>query len=238
MPQFKQGALDLHYECYGDGFPVLLFAPGGMRSAAGFWESSPWNPIKVLQENFRVIAMDQRNAGTSHGPITAEDSWDTYTQDHLDLLDHLEVDQCHLVGGCIGGAFSFNFLRRSPERVAAAVIQQSIGLDDNRQAFYEMFDGWADDQKTSRPALTTEMLSSFRSNLYDHDFVFSASETDVQACAQPLLVLMGQDLYHPESVSRKIAALAPNAILIDSWKDDGQLTGELAKNFLLQHLPV
>ena len=92
-------------------------------------------------------------------------------EDHLDLLDYLEIDQCHLVGGCIGGAFSFNFLRRSPERVAAAVIQQSIGFDDNRQALYEMFDGWADDQKPARPALTSAILSSFRSNLYDHDFV-------------------------------------------------------------------
>ncbi len=238
MPQFTQGSLDLHYECYGEGFPVLLFAPGGMRSAVGFWESSPWNPIEVLQKNFRVIAMDQRNAGASRGPITAEDSWDTYTQDHLDLLDYLEVDRCHLVGGCIGGAFSFNFLKIAPERVAAAVIQQSIGLDDNRQAFYDMFDSWAADQQASRPELSDSVLSSFRSNLYDHDFVFSASEAQVKACVQPLLVLMGQDLYHPESISRGIASLAPAAMLIESWKDEGESTGEVAKNFLLQHVPT
>ena len=42
--------------------------------------------------------------GQSHAPITAQDGWDTYTGDHVALLDHLGIDRCHLYGQCIGGS--------------------------------------------------------------------------------------------------------------------------------------
>ena len=77
MAHFQDQGVDLHYQIYGDGFPVLLFAPGGMRSAIDFWAHGPWNPIEALQHDFKVIAMDQRNAGRSHAPITAADNWAT-----------------------------------------------------------------------------------------------------------------------------------------------------------------
>ena len=32
MPTFERDGVSLHYEIYGEGFPVLVFAPGGMRS--------------------------------------------------------------------------------------------------------------------------------------------------------------------------------------------------------------
>ena len=69
MPIFVQGDTELYYEETGEGFPILLFAPGGMRSAISFWAQSPWNPIEALSDHFRVIAMDQRNAGRSKVPF-------------------------------------------------------------------------------------------------------------------------------------------------------------------------
>jgi pimeloyl-ACP methyl ester carboxylesterase len=73
MPDFEHGDVSLHYIEQGEGFPVLLFAPGGMRSAAGFWKNSPWNPVETLSDGYRVIAMDQRNAGKSRAPVGADD---------------------------------------------------------------------------------------------------------------------------------------------------------------------
>ncbi len=68
MPYFKRDDISLYYEITGEGFPVLLFAPGGMRSALSFWHGSEWNPITALSNDFMVIAMDQRNAGASTAP--------------------------------------------------------------------------------------------------------------------------------------------------------------------------
>jgi pimeloyl-ACP methyl ester carboxylesterase len=68
MPIFKRDDVELYYEEHGAGFPILLIAPGGMRSAVAFWERTPWNPITQLAPRYRVIAMDQRNAGQSVAP--------------------------------------------------------------------------------------------------------------------------------------------------------------------------
>ncbi len=60
-----------------------------MRSAISFWARSPWNPIETLSDRFRVIAMDQRNAGHSTAPIHSGNGWHSYTADHIALMDHL-----------------------------------------------------------------------------------------------------------------------------------------------------
>jgi pimeloyl-ACP methyl ester carboxylesterase len=69
MSVFERDDARIHYEVRGEGFPVLLFAPGGMRSSISVWQRSPFDPIEILSPSFRVIAMDQRNAGESTAPV-------------------------------------------------------------------------------------------------------------------------------------------------------------------------
>ena len=92
MPIFRRDQVNIHYEIKGDGFPILVFAPGGMLSAASFWENAEWDPIKTLSPHFTVITMDQRNAGSSRAPVSGSDGWHSYAEDHLALLDHLNID--------------------------------------------------------------------------------------------------------------------------------------------------
>jgi hypothetical protein len=125
----------------------------------------------------------------------------------------------------------------SPQRVASAVLFQSIGLDDNRQAFFEMFDSWADELKPMRPEVRAEAWESFKTLMYSGDFLFNVSRDFVSKCETPLLVLLGTDLYHPESTSREIASLAPNATLIEHWKEpEHQPAAKQAmERFLAEH---
>lgn len=219
MPVFERGDVELYYEEHGEGFPVLLIAPGGMQSAVGFWENTPWNPIEHLSGDYRVIAMDQRNAGRSSAPVTGADGWHTYTADQLALLDHLGVDRFHVAGMCIGGPYIAGLIEAAPERVASAVVFQPIGLDGNREAFYEMFDSWAAGLRAAHPGVSDDEWASFRSNMYDGEFLFNVDRAFMASCATPMLVLLGSDLYHPESTSREMAELAPNAQLIERWKE-------------------
>ena len=219
MPHFVNGATKLYYEESGAGFPVLLIAPGGMKSTIPAWSAAPWDPIEQLQSEFRVIAMEQRNAGRSSAPITADDGWHVYTQDQLSLMDHLGIERFHVAGMCIGGPYCMGLIEAAPERVASSVIFQSIGLDDNRDAFYAMFDGWADELKPDRPEVGESDWQGFRERMYGGDFLFNVSREFVQGVTTPLLLLCGNDLYHPESISRELAELAPNAQLIENWKD-------------------
>ncbi len=99
MPALRRGETTIEYEVHGSGHPLLLLAPGGMRSATSFWGRAPFHPIPEFSGQYRVIAMDQRNAGRSRAPITAADGWHSYADDQLALLDELEVERCHLHGG-------------------------------------------------------------------------------------------------------------------------------------------
>jgi pimeloyl-ACP methyl ester carboxylesterase len=236
---FTQGDLALYYETHGEGFPLLLIAPGGMRSAVSFWTRTPFNPMVELSDRFRVIAMDQRNAGQSRGPISGDDGWHTYADDQLRLLDHLGVEHFHVAGMCIGGPYCMGLIERAPERVASAVLMQTIGLDDNRQAFYDMFDNWAEELRPGRPEVPASAWERFKHNMYDGDFLFNTSREQVAACATPLLVLCGNDLYHPRSVSLAVAELAPNARLIEDWKEGDACRSAVVemRAFLDAHTP-
>ena len=86
MPTFERPGATIHYEDSGHGFPVLLIAPGGMRSTIGAWGHAPWNPVEHLADRYRVIAMDQRNAGGSVADVHAGQGWATYTADQLSLI--------------------------------------------------------------------------------------------------------------------------------------------------------
>ena len=37
MPVLKRPDAKIHYEVHGKGFPLLLYAPGGLRSSIEFW---------------------------------------------------------------------------------------------------------------------------------------------------------------------------------------------------------
>ena len=165
MPIFERGDIKLYYEEHGAGFPILLIAPGGMRSAVSFWDQAAWNPIPQLAAHYRVIAMDQRNAGQSSAPIRASDSWHAYTEDQLALLDHLGVDRFHIAGMCIGGPYCMGLIKAAPQRVTSAIVFQTIGLSDNRQAFYDMFDGWAEALKPDRPEVSSEVWETFKTSM-------------------------------------------------------------------------
>jgi len=242
MPSYERvtesGIVSLYYEDEGDGFPVLLIAPGGMRSTLSAWQSAPWNPINELSSQYRVIAMDQRNAGRSTGPITADDGWLTYTEDQLALMNHLGIGRFHVGGMCIGGSYIGSLLETAPDRIASAVVIQTIGLDDNRDAFFEMFEGWANDLKPKRPDVDGNAWESFGRNMYGSDKQFFAVGPEAFAAVDtPILVLFGDDLYHPTSASRALADAAPNAVVIESWKEEPARLVAITKvaDFLAAH---
>jgi pimeloyl-ACP methyl ester carboxylesterase len=239
MSSFTRGDISLYYEEHGKGFPLLMIAPGGMRSTVSFWEKAPWNPIPRLAAHYRVIAMDQRNAGQSKAPIRATDGWRAYTEDQLALLDHLGVSRFHVAGMCIGGSYIMGLIQAAPERVVSAVMLQPIGVDGNRQAFLDMFDGWAKEQQAAHPEATGATWEAFKQNMYGSDFLFSASRDFVKRCPTPLLVLLGNDLYHPQTTSKEVAALAPNATLIERWREpEDQAAAQAAiERFLAAHTP-
>lgn len=131
----------IYYEVHGQGFPLLLFAPGGISSQIRFWAPSAVNPFDFADE-FMVIGMDQRNAGHSPAPLAAP-SWEDHVADQLAVLDAVGAGRTLLWGGCIGVAYALRFIQEAPSRVVSAVGQDPVGLFDGvntRATFFKMFE--------------------------------------------------------------------------------------------------
>jgi pimeloyl-ACP methyl ester carboxylesterase len=242
MPSFEHHGARIYYEEFGQGFPILTFAPAGLQSVIDVWNqaSAPINPTTEFADKFRVIAMDQRNAGgQSRAPITAQDGWDSYTADHTALLDHLRIDRYHLYGQCIGGSFILNLIKHQPERVQSAVLAQPIGrvgpMAPGRPA---RFNGWAETLK-DHPEATSQVLDAFCQNLYAPGFVYCVDRAFVSTVRSPCLVLAGNDEAHPYPISEELSKLLPNCEFVPEWKTGPALTSAKArvKEFLSKHTP-
>ena len=241
MPSFQHGDATIHYEEFGRGFPVLTFAPAGLQSTIEVWSKpmAPINPTTEWADAFRVIAMDQRNAGgRSRAPITAKDGWDSYTSDHLALLDHLGIDRCHLYGQCIGGSFILNLIKAAPARVAAAVLAQPIGRVGGPTGRTPRFNAWAE-TLTDHPEATPAVLDAVFQNLYGAGFVYCVDRAFVATCATPCLVLAGNDEAHPWAISEGLSKLLPQGEFIPEWKTGAALDSARVrvKEFLAKHTP-
>ena len=243
MPTIQSGNATLYYEEYGKGFPILTFAPAGLASTIKVWGEpmAPINPIEEFSSQFRVIVMDQRNAGgRSRAPITASDGWHSYTADHIAVLDHLRIDRCHLYGQCIGGSFIMSLIKAQPQRVASAVLAQPIGrVGPMKSEWPARFEAWAKSLE-GHPEATREVLDAFYRNLYEPGFLYSVDREFVKKCEIPCLVLAGNDEAHPYPISEETAKLLPNAEFVREWKTGEALERArvLVKQFLEKHTPV
>ena len=246
MPTLKIPDGELYYEVHGSGYPMMIFAPGGLRSELAFWRHSPSNPsvsavwmdpMTVLGEKYRVIAMDQRNAGRSCTRIDASDDWHTYAGDHLALADRLGLHRFHVMGGCIGASFCLTLCELAPNRVSAAVLQNPIGHADNREVFRNLVQNWAEGIRKKRPEVDERILNRFGQNMFGGDFVFSVSREFVRLCTIPMLVMPGDDPPYPKVIGQEIAELAPNNEVLREWKGPDYLQSAIDRvtQFLDRH---
>jgi hypothetical protein len=92
---FEKGAVRIRYlDTGGTGFPLLIIPGGGLSSTIqGLISSHPFNAIDEFKSEFRCIACDLRTAyaGDSTGPLEIDRPWDSFTDDHVGVLDHLGI---------------------------------------------------------------------------------------------------------------------------------------------------
>jgi pimeloyl-ACP methyl ester carboxylesterase len=246
---FENGAVRIHFEEAGSGFPLLLIAGGGLNSTiSGLKRGDPFNVIEEFKGEYRCIASDLRNAnaGQSSGPLEIDRPWDAYTDDHLGLMDHLGIEKFMVMGFCIGGPFIWNLLKRAPDRIVAAVLAQPSGSrPEMRDYFYDAnMKGWGPALTARRPDISMEMVDNFLTKMYrtNPDFVFTVSRDFVRNCQTPVLILPDDIPAHPYAVAMEAAMLAPKAeVSMFPWKEPKEripLAVRQIRSFLRAHRSV
>jgi pimeloyl-ACP methyl ester carboxylesterase len=249
MSFYTKGPVRIRYEEAGSGFPLLLIAGGGLNSTlAGLKRGDPFHAIDEFKGEYRCVASDLRNAtgGYSSGPLEVDRPWDSYTDDHLGVMDHLGIDKFMVMGFCIGGPFIWNLLKRAPNRIVAAVLAQPSGSrPEMRDLFYENnIKGWAPELIKRRPDVTMATADRFLTKMYrtNPDFVFTVTRDFVRTCQNPILIMPDEVPAHPYAVAMECAMLAPKAeVSMFPWKEPGEripLAVRQVRSFLRAHRPA
>jgi pimeloyl-ACP methyl ester carboxylesterase len=246
---YEKGPVRIHFEEAGSGFPLLLIPGGGLNSTiSGLKSGNPFPAIEEFKGEYRCITADLRNAngGQSSGPLEIDRPWDSYTDDHLGLMDHLGVNKFMVMGFCIGGPLVWNLLRRAPDRVVAAVLAQPSGSrPEMRDLFYENnMKDWGPALVKRRPDVKMETVDKFLTKMYrtNPDFVFTVTRDFVRNCQTPVLILPDDIPAHPYAVAMEAAMLAPKAeVSIFPWKEPKEripLAVRQIRSFLKAHRPA
>jgi pimeloyl-ACP methyl ester carboxylesterase len=248
MAMLKHDDAEIYYEEYGQGFPILLFAPGGLRSRLELWHKPDTGPDRVwndwtaaLAPHFRVVAMDQRNAGRSRGALKPDHGWPTYAADQLALMEHLGHTRFHTLGGCIGASYCLQLCEMVPQRVTSAVLQNPIGLNPEHPNYY--LDGtieWGAEHRATRPnEFDAATLAAFSHNMWESGFVFSVTRDFARRCPTPTLLLPGTDTPHPAVISAELETLLPGVEVLRDWRGPTHLGAQrdAVVAFLLRHTP-
>jgi pimeloyl-ACP methyl ester carboxylesterase len=249
MPTYERNAVSIHYEEAGSGFPLMIIPGGGLNATISYVTGgAPFNAIGEFKNEFRCIAADLRNAngGQSSGPVEVDRPWDSYTDDHLGLMDHLGIKQFMVLGYCIGGPFIWNLLHSAPDRVVAAVLTQPSGFrPEMPDLFYQNnIKGWGPALCERRRDVTMPMVDAFLNKMYraNADFVFTVTRDFVRECQTPILVLPDDIPAHPYAVAMETARLAPNAqASLYPWKEPKELVPLAVRHvrmFLRANRPV
>jgi pimeloyl-ACP methyl ester carboxylesterase len=130
MPNALCDGIVTRYETRGDGEAILCFSPGGFNAKLeNWWTFSIYQRLGLidhLAQSHRCIVFDKRESGRSGGRLERI-AWDDYAVQGIDLLDELDVERAHLLGGCIGCSIAVNAAFDHPERVASLVLYSPAG---------------------------------------------------------------------------------------------------------------
>lgn len=233
LARFIHDTLEIAYFDAGkaDG-PSILLIHGFASSAKVNWVFPSW--LKTLGDaGYRVVALDNRGHGASakpHDPAVYHPH--TMAGDAVALLDHLGIDQTHIMGYSMGARIAAFLALAHPQRVHSLVfgglgigMVSGVGdwdpiadallapsLDDVEHERGRMFRAFAEQTKSDRRALAA-CISTSRDLL---------SAQDMARIAAPTLIAVGTKDDIAGSAA-ELAALMPQATAIDIPNRDHML---------------
>lgn len=252
MPTFVSDGINLAYETYGEGAPVLLIHGFGSSGRVN-WVETGWTET-LTAAGYQAITIDNRGHGESEKLYDPERYYPwLMADDAARLLAHLGIRSAPVIGYSMGARIAAFLASRHAGAVACAVFggmgpSLMSGLDDSEEIIAGLlaptladvptrvarqFRIFADRTRSDRRALAACMATS-RSPM---------EETEVRRIAAPILVVVGSD-DTMAGAAEDLAALIPKAEAVTVPGRDHMLTTgdrrfkEAALDFLARHAPA
>jgi pimeloyl-ACP methyl ester carboxylesterase len=189
--------LHMYYELHGEGSPLVLLHGGMLTIDLNFAALIP-----TLSAKHRVIGVEMQGHGRT-ADIDRVISPAVLASDVVALLDHLGIDEAHVLGHSMGSAVTLELAVSHPDRVRSIVpISASVRLDGMHEDLLD----------PAKHATSTRMPT-------EQDFI---EFRDAYLRLSP----------HPDHFDEFLSALSRSNADLQGWSDE-QLAGITAPTLLV-----
>lgn len=105
------------YEREGDAIIFLHFGGGNLM----MWQKT----VPYFQDHYRLILIDLRDHGKSDKPQT-DGHIDTMARDVVGVMEHLKLEQAHIIGSSLGAEVGLSIAANYPEKVISLVCEGAL----------------------------------------------------------------------------------------------------------------
>lgn len=124
MPKLKTDDIQIYYESYGQGEPIVFIS--GFNGDHMIWKQM----AACLSNQYQTIVFDNRGAGQSDAP-DAPYTVEMMAADTVSLCRTLGLDKCHFVGLSMGGCIAQTIALNYPEQVRSATLVNTFSKIDS-----------------------------------------------------------------------------------------------------------
>ena len=203
---FATGGINLYYETYGQGKPLLLIHGNG-GSIKDYRYQIPY-----FAKQYQVIAVDSRAQGKSvdNGPVL---NYEMMADDFDALLTHLQLDSVFVIGWSDGGINGLLLAIRHPEKVKKLAITGANIRPDTTAVTAEGYKMIAEDIAKLRAGTQDATAKNTIKLLHMMEIEPNIPLSDLRKIKCPVLVMGGDfDVIKPRH-TLEIFENIPNAYL-------------------------
>jgi len=106
--------MELFFRKIGSGKPLIILH--GLFGSSDNWLSV----AKLLEHNFDIYLLDQRNHG--HSPHSNEFNYNVLTNDLKDFLTQHNITNANIMGHSMGGKVAMHFAKNYPELINSLIV--------------------------------------------------------------------------------------------------------------------
>jgi len=185
----KVNGIDLYYETYGKGEPLMLLH--GWTQSSQFWSEY----IPAYAEHFTVYAIDLRGHGKT-SELTEDFTIKKASEDVLALLDHLQLKKVKAIGLSYGGLTLLQLASMHPERLESMIlIGASHSYDggknkdlDNTFSYENLPDSFVEELKATHHQGESQIRALFNPDL---NYQINLSIEDLNSIKAKTLIIHG-----------------------------------------------
>jgi 3-oxoadipate enol-lactonase len=234
MPHVKRNGVNIYYETYGKGFPLVFLHPFSTNGYIWYFQTF------AFARTNQCVVIDERGHGRSDKPQQGY-AITEMAADVVTVVDELKIKKAIFIGNSIGGMIVMQLNLDAPDRVAGNVIVSSgtnlaAGMPPEAMAAFQQnpeaaFGGLMENAvsaktKRERPEILELMKAQFSVEENFPRFVFNAASADpggvfnwnitsrLKEIRKPTIVFAGEeDQGTPVAVNKLLADNIPGAQL-------------------------